>query len=239
MPKHGNDDSLVFSKLKFRSPRPPNSLERRFFSSSLRRKSPGDREFSITIFWPPYVSPRQECFAMRIPIGPADPTPAQSADAAFQALQAYSAPAAANAARSTLIDSVTEAVNAYYKADTGKSTVDVKDPHYSEAKAQVAVQLETEVVGKIAASVVTGQPVQLNGLGDVLKALQPGQTNVTEALQQFLPTAGPEQMPTVIPPGVPGPQKMERIIEHRVPIPVTGSSPGEDKKLHMKSLQVD
>lgn len=183
---------------------------------------------------------------MRIPIGPADPTPVQSADAAFQALQAYSSPAArsaapdaANAARSTLIDSVTEAVNAYYKADTGKSTVDVKDPHYSEAKAQVAVQLETEVVGKIAASVVTGQPLQLNGLGDVLKALQPGQTNVTEALQQFLPTAGPLQMPNVIPPGAPGPEKMGRIIEHAVPVPVAGSSPGVDKALHMQSRKLD
>jgi len=184
---------------------------------------------------------------MRIPIGPVDPTPAQSVDAAFQALQAYSsaattstAPDVGKASRGTLIDSVTQAVNAYYTADTGKSTVDVKDPRYSEAKAQVAAQLETDIARQIAASGGTSQPAQLNGLGDVLNALQPGQTNVTEALQQFLPTPGPLlQMPNLVPPSEEAPQKIGQAIANGVPVPAVATAPGVDEAPHLRSPQID
>ena len=182
---------------------------------------------------------------MRIPIGPLDPTPAQSADAAFQALQAYSSaaakptePEAGKVSRAVLIDSVTQAVNAYYTADTGKSTVDVKDPRYSEAKAQVAAQLETDIARQSAALGPTSTPAQLNGLGDVLNALQPGQTNVTEALQQFLPTPGPLlQMPNLIPPSAETPQKIGHAIANLGPVP--GAAPGVDEPPQARSPGVD
>lgn len=184
---------------------------------------------------------------MRMPIGPVDPTPAQSVDAAFQALQAYgsaattsTAPDAGKASRATLIDSVTQAVNAYYTADTGKSTIDVKDPRYSEAKAQVAARLETDIAQQIAASGATSQPAQLNGLGDVLNALQPGQTNVTEALQQFLPTPGPLlQMPNLVPPNESAPVKIGQGIANAVPVPISPSSPGVDEAPHVRSPRFD
>jgi DNA-binding protein Fis len=138
---------------------------------------------------------------MTFPIAPHLPaTPAQSADAAFQALQAYSSATAStstpvatsDASREALIDSVTKAVNAYYTADTGKTAVDVKDPRYSAAKAQVASRLEADVAQQMAGS--TSAPTRINGLDGVLNALQPGQENLNEALQQFLPNESLSQL---------------------------------------------
>jgi hypothetical protein len=235
-----------FANPNSRSARFGYSLKPPVFTPPLRRKIPENRQFSITILPPLYVSPQQECFAMRIPIVPQqDPTPAQSVDAAFQALQAYSSAAANSTApdtgkqsRALLIDSVTQAVNAYYAADTGKHTVDLKDPRYSEAKAQVAAQLETDIARQMATPGAAGTPAQINGLGDVLNALQPGQTDVTAALQQFLPTPGPLlQMPNLVPPSEETPQKIGQTIANLAPVPP--SAPGVDEAPHLRSPQID
>ncbi|WP_206952772.1 hypothetical protein [Trinickia acidisoli] len=131
---------------------------------------------------------------------PQQPTPpAAATNAAYQALQAYSSattaqppsPSATDKSRAALIDSVSNAVDAYYKADTGKTSVDVKDPHYSEAKAQVAAQLETEIANTMAKANSNSDTEQIDGLDAVLNSLQPGQLGVSQALQDFLPSSNP------------------------------------------------
>lgn len=128
------------------------------------------------------------------------PTPGMSVDAAYQALQTYSTAAASQpnavsteTARTQLISSLSNAVDAYYTADTGNLTVNVHDPRYSEAKAQVAAQLETNVAQTMAND--KDAPAPLGGFDSVLKSLQPGQQDVAQALQAFLPQKnGPEEM---------------------------------------------
>ncbi|RDU97022.1 hypothetical protein DWV00_20420 [Trinickia dinghuensis] len=152
-------------------------------------------------------------------------TPTAAVNAAYQALQTYSTAAASQpnavstgTARSQLISSLTSAVDAYYMADTGSTTVNVNDPRYSEAKAQVAAQLETNVAQTMAND--KDAPAPLGGFDSVLKSLQPGQQDVAQALQDFLPQDnGPEGMARerleLAPPQSPSPGGADRL-EDRV-----------------------